>query len=101
MRAVNSSWILRSTNSRVPALQISPELANAAMPAPGTAASRSASANTTSGDLPPSSSDTRFRFPAEAAMIFCPGVPVYPACRQDRRTRIDRRRHPDPAGEGC
>ena len=25
-----------------------------------------------SGDLPPSSSDTRFMLPAEAAMIFCP-----------------------------
>src|SRR5215469_13499339 len=48
----------RSTNSRVPALQICPELANTAMPAPGTAVSRSASAKTMSGDLPPSSSDT-------------------------------------------
>ena len=56
----------------MPALQICPEFANTAMPAPGTAASRSASANTTSGDLPPSSSDTRLRFPADACTIFCP-----------------------------
>jgi hypothetical protein len=56
----------------VPALQIWPELAKTAMAAPGTAASRSASAKTTSGDLPPSSSETRFRLPAEAWMIFWP-----------------------------
>ena len=36
------------------------------------AISRSASAKTTSGDLPPSSRDTRLRLPAEASMIFCP-----------------------------
>ncbi len=59
-------------NSRVPALQIWPELANTAMPEPGTAWSRSASANTMSGDLPPSSNDTRFKFPAEARMIDWP-----------------------------
>src|SRR5467141_5048338 len=62
----------RSTKSRVPALQIWPELANTAIAAPGTAASRSASANTMSGDLPPSSSDTRLRLPADALTIDCP-----------------------------
>src|SRR5882762_5821018 len=61
-----------STNNRVPALQICPELANTAIAAPGTAASRSASANTMSGDLPPSSSDTRLRLPADALTIDCP-----------------------------
>src|SRR3984957_12500242 len=64
--------MLCSTNSRVPALQIWPELANTAIAAPGTAISMSASANTMSGDLPPSSSDTRFRFPADARMIDWP-----------------------------
>src|SRR5580693_1220688 len=57
---------------RVPALQICPELLNTAIAAPGTAASISASANTTSGDLPPSSSCRRLRLPAEALTISCP-----------------------------
>src|ERR1700753_3220825 len=57
---------------RVPAEQIWPEFANTAIAAPGTAASRSASANTMSGDLPPSSSETRFRVPAEARTIDWP-----------------------------
>src|SRR4030095_8455477 len=62
----------RSTKRRVPALQICPELLKTAMAAPGTAAARSASAKTTSGDFPPSSSDTRLRLPAEARMISWP-----------------------------
>jgi hypothetical protein len=61
-----------STNIRVPALQIWPELANTAIAAPGTAASISASEKTMSGDFPPSSSDTRFRLPADAFTIDCP-----------------------------
>ena len=47
------------------------------MAAPGMARDRSASANTTSGDFPPSSSDTRFRLPAAAWMI-CRPVGVDP-----------------------
>ena len=44
---------------------------------PSTAASRSASAKTRLGDLPPSSSDRRFMLPPAAFMIFRP-VPVSP-----------------------
>src|SRR4029450_9935348 len=62
----------RWTKRRVPALQIWPEFWNTAIAAPGTAASRSASAKTMSGDLPPSSIDMRLRLPAAARMIFCP-----------------------------
>src|SRR4029077_5286337 len=64
--------MLSSTNSRVPALQIWPELANTAMAAPGTAASISASANTMSGDLPPSRGEARLRLPADARTIDWP-----------------------------
>ncbi len=39
---------------------------------PWAATSRSASANTMLGDLPPSSSETRFKFPADDLMISCP-----------------------------
>ncbi len=39
---------------------------------PSTAASRSASSNTTLGDLPPSSSETRFMLPFAASRIFWP-----------------------------
>ena len=62
----------RCTKRRVPALQIWPEFWNTAIAAPGTAASRSASAKTMLGDLPPSSIDIRFRLPAAARMIFWP-----------------------------
>ena len=39
---------------------------------PAAAASTSASSKTITGDLPPSSSDTRFRLPADAFTISCP-----------------------------
>jgi hypothetical protein len=43
-----------------------------ALAAPGIAFSTSASSNTIVGDLPPSSSDTRFKLPAAACTISLP-----------------------------
>ena len=51
-----------------------PWLKNTAPCVPASAASRSASAKTMLGDLPPSSSETRFRFPFAASTIFWPVV---------------------------
>ena len=61
-----------ATNSREPALQHCPWLKKIAFAAPGIAASRSASAKTMFGDLPPSSSVTFFRLPAAACTISLP-----------------------------
>src|SRR5580704_16488360 len=58
--------------SREPALQHWPWLKKIPLAAPITAASRSASANTTLGDLPPSSSETFLRLPAAAPTISLP-----------------------------
>ncbi len=53
-------------------MQIWPELAKTDIAATGTARSRSASAQTITGDLPPSSSETRFMLAAEARRIAWP-----------------------------
>src|SRR5919204_543293 len=58
--------------SRPPAVQTWPALRNVARSAPSSAASRSASSSTTFADLPPSSSVSRFRFPAAARWISRP-----------------------------
>ena len=73
MRWSRASYTERCTNTREPAAQYCPHL-NVISPTIALAArSKSASANTTTGDLPPSSSTTRFRLPcAEAAMIDLP-----------------------------
>ena len=57
---------------REPAQQHWPWLKKIALAAPGIAASRSASANTMLGDLPPSSSETRLRLSAAAWTISLP-----------------------------
>ena len=54
-RSTNSSWAGASTKNRLAAVQVSAEWRILATIAPSTAASRSASANTTKGALPPSS----------------------------------------------
>ncbi len=64
--------MLFSTNSLVPATQHWPWLNSHALSEPCTAASKSASANTMFGLLPPSSSDTFFRLPFAASTIFLP-----------------------------
>ena len=69
---VTSSKALFSTYSRDPAEQTWPWLKKIALAAPGIARSMSASANTTFGDLPPSSSVTFFRLPLAASMIRLP-----------------------------
>ena len=62
-----SSWTERWTSRREPAMQVWPVAAKMPEIAPFTAASRSASAKTMFGDLPPSSSVTRLMPPAAAA----------------------------------
>jgi len=57
---------LRSTKSRVPALQICPELANTAMPGAWHRAFEIGIAKTMSGDLPPSSKRNTLQVPAES-----------------------------------
>jgi hypothetical protein len=69
---VTSSKIEASIKSREPAVQTCPELGKIAFAAPGIALSRSASASTIVGDLPPSSSVTRFIWRAEACMMRWP-----------------------------
>ena len=56
--ATKRSWIERCTSSREPAWQLCPEAAKMPETTPFTACSRSASAKTMLGDLPPSSSVT-------------------------------------------
>ena len=71
-RSSSSSCTARSTSSREPAMHVCPVAANTPATTPLAAASRSASANTTCGDLPPSSRLTRARCPAAARMTAVP-----------------------------
>ena len=93
-RSANSSLTLSCTKTRAPAMQHWPWLKNTAPCVPASAASRSASPKTMLGDFPPSSSDTRLRFPFAASTIFWPVVcsPVNvilstSGVRGERRTR--------------
>ena len=70
-RSRKASCIERSTISRVPARQTCPALSNW-FTACFTTASRSASANATNGDFPPSSSDVGVRFAAAACATSFP-----------------------------
>ena len=70
--SANSSWSFSWTKRRVPAQQTSPWLKKTPVMAPCTAAGTSASAKTMFGDLPPSSSDTRFRVSADSRWISFP-----------------------------
>ena len=67
-----SSYTAASTKTRLPAEHTSPWLPNTPLLAPGTAAARSASANTMFGLLPPSSSVTRFNWSAQVRMMSFP-----------------------------
>ena len=62
IRSTSSSWTSSCTISREPAMHVWPVAANTPAMTPLAAASRSASANTTCADLPPSSSVTRARW---------------------------------------
>src|SRR5690348_2100730 len=73
-RAVNSSAIASSTSSLVPARHTCPALSNWPTACP-TARSRSASANTSNGDFPPSSSETGVSCPPAAAATCRPVAP--------------------------
>lgn len=66
---VKASLIERCTNTRVPFVQTWPELKKLAVTAMSAARSRSASSNTISGDLPPSSIVTSFSDDAPASDI--------------------------------
>ena len=70
--ATNSSCTGASSSSRVPAEHTCPACRNAPLSAPSSAASRSASANTMFGFLPPSSSATFLTSSAAARMIARP-----------------------------
>ena len=74
---VNSSYNGRSTRTREPAVQRSPLRENTPNTTESRAASRSASANTTAGDLPPSSIEMVFRCSADERMM-CRPVSVEP-----------------------
>ena len=67
-----SSYTRFSTKTREPAEQISPWFQKMPLAEPSNAASRSASANTMFGDLPPSSSMTRFSVSAPLRMMILP-----------------------------
>src|ERR1700760_3469989 len=67
-RAMNSSYTVRWTSIRDRAQQSCPALSNTAYGSVAAAFSRSASANTMFGFLPPSSGVTRFIWLAQAAM---------------------------------
>ncbi|MCY1228105.1 hypothetical protein D9M72_404030 [compost metagenome] len=54
-RSTKASWMLSCTSRREPAMQVCPVAAKMPEMAPKAACSRSASSNTTLGDLPPSS----------------------------------------------
>ena len=71
-RSTISSRTFGPANRREPAQQHWPWLKKIAFATPAAAASTSASSKTITGDLPPSSSDTRFRLPADAFTISCP-----------------------------
>ena len=68
------SYSGRSTSNREPAVQRWPLSVKICASAASTARPGSASAKTTTGDLPPSSSDVRFNVGAPAAMTVCPVV---------------------------
>ena len=70
--STKASWRESSTISRAPAEQTWPECRNTAVRAKSTAVSKSASAKTTLGFLPPSSSATFFTVAAAVAMIRLP-----------------------------
>ncbi len=70
--STNESWIDSSTISLAPAEQTWPECRNTAVSAMSRALSRSASAKTMFGFLPPSSSAIFFTVPEAAAMIRLP-----------------------------
>ncbi len=71
-RATKRSFRLSSTRRREPAEHTSPWLKNTPIMAHSTAPSRSASAKTMLGDLPPSSSPTFFRLPTAALAMSWP-----------------------------
>ena len=83
--STNSSWIDSSTTSRAPAEHTWPECRNTAVSAKSSAASRSASANTMLGFLPPSSRATFFTVAAAEAMIRLPVA--RPPVKETRSTR--------------
>ena len=68
-RSVNSSTMGLCTSTRVPAKQIWPEFEKTPIAAPGTALSRSASAQMMSADLPPSSSCSFLMLTVDASMM--------------------------------
>ena len=72
MRSVTSATRLRSTRMREAAEQVCPAFWSPAFTRNGSAASRSASANTIWGDLPPSSSVTGTALRAAAACTDAP-----------------------------
>ena len=76
-RSTNSSWTVALDDSREPAMHVCPVAAKMPATTPLAAASRSASANTMCGDLPPSSKDTRARC-AAAPLITAVPVAVEP-----------------------
>ena len=67
-RSTNASWIPSCTSSRFAQTHVWPVLRNFDAIAPSTAASRSASSKTSSGALPPSSSETFLIVPAHFAI---------------------------------
>ena len=71
-RSTNASWIPSCTSRRLAHTQVCPVLRNFEAIAPSTASSRSASSNTISGALPPSSSDTFLIVPAHFAISCLP-----------------------------
>ncbi|PQM44029.1 hypothetical protein C1Y40_05812 [Mycobacterium talmoniae] len=75
--SVNSARTALATWNRLAAVQASPPLRILAWIAPSTAASRSASSNTTNGALPPSSSDSRSSW-SEACLARARPTPVEP-----------------------
>ena len=78
IRPTTSRCTLCSTTTREPAAHICPVFKVMPATIAGMAASRSASAKTTCGDLPPSSRCSGVRFFAQAAMMLSPvsGEPV-------------------------
>src|ERR1700736_4523285 len=71
-RSIKSLYAERSTNTREPHKQIWPWFANDERTLPPIAASRSASAKTMFGFLPPSSSETFLNNGAQASATFLP-----------------------------
>ena len=71
-RSTNASWMPSCTRIRLAQTQVWPVLRNFEAIAPSTARSRSASSNTISGALPPSSSETFLIVPAHCAISCLP-----------------------------